>query len=69
MRTFLADDKVVVLVVKHVPCRVSVIVICTAEVLPWLLTGIALERVWRLLEADILLLAVRYLVWRTNWTL
>ena len=66
MRTFLADDKVVVLVVKHVP-RVSVIL--AAEVLPWLLTVVAFECVCRLLEADILLLAVRYLVWRTNRTL
>ena len=52
---------------EHVPRRVSVV--CSADVLPWLVTVMAPECVRRLLEAHILLLAVRYFVSSTNWTL
>ena len=65
MRTLLADDEVVVLVIKHVS-RTSVV--STAECLR-LLTVIAPEGVWRLLETDALLLAVRPLVSRADRTL
>ena len=65
MCTLLPNDEVVVFVVKHVS-RTSIV--CAAERLR-LLTVVASERVWRLLETDTLLLAVWPLVSRANRTL